>query len=145
MPTKDQYQKRVKQLEPRRPLGPNMLKAFLTGGLICSVGEIIAFAGERYLHLSKTSNAQFVVIVLIFLGALFTGFGIYDRLVSWGGAGAVVPITGFANSMASPAMEFKKEGYIMGVGAKLFTLAGPVIVYGLCISALAGVVALFWR
>jgi len=122
----------------------NMLKAFLTGGLICVVGQVVLFAGENWLHYNKTNNASFAVIALVFLGALFTGLGVYDRLVTWGGAGAVVPITGFANSMASPAMEFKKEGYIMGVGAKLFTLAGPVIVYGLCISALAGLVALIW-
>lgn len=137
---KKEYRRLVEKVEPQSNLLYDCFKAFWVGGLICVVGEAISSGLEMWLNLGETEVAAWTSIILVFLGALLTGVGIYDKIGKYAGAGSVVPITGFANSIASPAIEFKTEGYVMGLGAKMFIIAGPVIVYGLCSSTLVGLI-----
>jgi stage V sporulation protein AC len=137
-----EYRKYVEKKIPRPNYFKNTLWAFFIGGLICSLGQFI----NNYLKnigLKPDEVNTATAIILIFLGAFFTGLGIYDRLGRRAGAGSIVPITGFANSIVSPAMEFKREGYIFGVGAKMFILAGPVFVYGFGSSVVVGLIYFF--
>ncbi len=134
------YQNHVKAGMPKSSLIKECVMAFLVGGLICVVGEALNDIAKNALNLDKAGVSTFRSAILIFLGALFTGIGVYDVLGRYAGAGSIVPITGFANSIVSPALEYKWEGYIMGVGAKLFTIAGPVLVYGISTSILAGLI-----
>ena len=134
------YQQHVKNTMPRSHLLKECIMAFVVGGLICIVGEALNDIGKDLLKLDEEGVGAFRSGILIFLGALFTGIGVYDILGRYAGAGSIVPITGFANSIVSPALEFKWEGYIMGVGAKLFTIAGPVLVYGITSSIVAGII-----
>ena len=133
------YQESVKQLAPKSNLLFECFMAFVVGGAICVLGEAINDFSEQTLGLDEEAVDSFRTALLIFLGALFTGFGIYDVLGRYAGAGSIVPITGFANSVVAPALEYKWEGYILGVVAKLFTIAGPVLVYGISASVIAGV------
>lgn len=136
--TNEEYANYVKNKMPPSPLGLNLLRAFLIGGAICCVGQALH---DAYLMLGAAEDAAaaWVSISLVFLGALLTGLGVYDRLARLGGAGTLVPITGFANAVASPALEFKTEGMILGLAAKIFTIVGPVIVYGILSGAVYGV------
>ncbi len=135
--TNEEYNEYIKKKQPRSPLGMDMLRAFLVGGLICAGGE-----GLRTLFISlgldTESAGTAVSISLVFLGALLTGLGLYDDIARFAGAGTLVPITGFANSIVAPALEFKREGLIPGTCAKMFTIAGPVIVYGTGASVVYG-------
>ncbi|MDR7865325.1 MAG: stage V sporulation protein AC [Sporomusaceae bacterium] len=135
------YQARYNQVKPKPPILKNAFWAFIVGGLICTLGQVIQtyFVG---FGLSQKEAAGPTSAVLIFLSALFTGLGIYDELGRRAGAGSIVPITGFANSIVAPAMEYKREGYVFGVGAKMFLIAGPVIVYGLITAV--GVGLIYW-
>src|SRR5690554_2022580 len=135
-----EYQDHVKQNEPKSNLIKNCVMAFLVGGAICTIGQVVMNFGKAYYGLSSEDASGFTAIVMIFLGGLLTGLGVYDDIGKVAGAGSVVPITGFANSIVSPAMEFKREGYIFGVGAKLFSVAGPVLVYGISTSVIAGLI-----
>lgn len=138
-----EYQIYVKRKMPKSNFLRDCIMAFIVGGIICTIGQAINNFGKSYFNLATEEAATFTSIVMIFLGALLTGLGIYDDIGKYGGAGSIVPITGFANSIVSPAMEFKKEGYVFGVGAKLFSLAGPVLVYGISASVLVGIIYLF--
>lgn len=135
--TKKEYQKFLDKKTPNSKLARNIFRAFVVGGLICCVGQ---FFNNLYKTRGLDSEvaSSLTVITMIFLGALFTGLNIYDELGRFAGAGSIVPITGFANSIVSPAMEYKSEGYVLGIGAKMFLIAGPVIVYGLLVSVFAG-------
>ncbi len=126
----EQYQQKVDQVTPKPPFFKNICWAFIIGGAICVIGQII-IDYFMTLGLDAKSASTSATIVLVFLGAFFTGVGVYDELGKRAGAGSVVPITGFANSIVAPAMEFKREGYVFGVGAKMFVIAGPVLVYGM--------------
>ena len=139
--TEREYGKIVKELSPDSPMGKDCLLAFLVGGLICTVGQ--AFL-ELYgnLGLDKEYAGTAASMTLVALSALLTGLSLYDNLAKFAGAGTLVPITGFANAVAAPAVEFKTEGFILGVGAKMFTIAGPVIVYGVAASVLYGLI--YW-
>lgn len=139
---KQNYEKYVKEMTPTHNLWLQMLKAFLTGGLICVLGQGILQLCTDVMSMEKETAASWCSLSLIFLSVLLTGLNIYPRIVKWGGAGALVPITGFANSVAAPAIEFKKEGWVFGVGCKIFTIAGPVILYGIFTSWVLGVV--YW-
>lgn len=136
------YQTRVSQVSPKHNSMTNCFRAFIVGGSICTIGQLII---DILLNSGMEAGeaATIANIVLIFFGALLTGLDLYDGLAKYAGAGTVIPITGFANSMVSPAMEFKKEGYIFGVGAKMFSMAGPVIVYGVITSIGVGFLYLF--
>ena len=133
----EEYAKYVKNKMPRSPLGVDLLRAFLIGGAICCVGQALR---DTYLMLgaAEEAAAAWVSISMVFLGALLTGLGVYDRIARLGGAGTLVPITGFANAVASPALEFKTEGMILGLAAKIFTIVGPVIVYGILSGVIYG-------
>lgn len=137
--TNPEYGKYIKSRSPASPLGKDMLCAFLIGGAICTLGQ-----GIRALWLGsglgETDAATLTSISMVFLGVLFTALGVYDRLAKLGGAGTLIPITGFANAVASPALEFKAEGFITGMAAKMFLVAGPVIVYGTVASAVYGLI-----
>jgi len=135
------YQKRVTEKMPKSRVLMQCINAFAVGGLICCIGQLIGDIGRACLHLDKKDVSAFTAIVLIFLGATLTGIGVYDKIGSFAGAGSIVPITGFSNSIVSPAMEFKREGYVLGVGAKLFSIAGPVLVYGISASIIVGLIA----
>ena len=142
MEQKKQYQKRVEQVCPQTNLLTGCLKAFVVGGLICVLGQMINtwimnFGADRQLAATWTS------ISLIFLGSFLTGAGWYDNLGKFAGAGSIISITGFANGIVSSAIEFKKEGFILGLGAKMFTIAGPVLVYGVLASAIVGLISYF--
>lgn len=137
--TQQEYAEFVKQETPNSTLGINCLKAFLIGGLICTIGEgLMQF--YKSLDLSQNDASTMVSVTLVFLGALLTGLDIYPKIAKHAGAGTIVPITGFANSIAAPALEAKTEGYVLGVGAKIFTIAGPVILFGTLASVIAGIV-----
>jgi len=137
--TPEEYQAYVKRKAPRSPIVKDTALAFLVGGGICALGQIImnSYAG---LGLDKTDAGTATSVTLVFLSALLTGLGLYTRLARYAGAGTLVPITGFANAVASPAVDFKSEGLITGTAVKMFTIAGPVIVYGVAASAVYGVV-----
>jgi stage V sporulation protein AC len=136
-----QFQEKFEQIKPAPPLIKNVSMAFLVGGLICVLGQffINTFIG---LGLSTKDASAATSAAMIFLGAFFTGLGVYDELGKVAGAGSIVPITGFSNSIVSSAMEFKREGYVFGVGAKMFTIAGPVIVYGTVTAFIFGII--YW-
>ena len=134
---KRQYGEYVKQVTPTHSLGLQMLKAFLTGGVICSIGQaILNYAGS--IGLEKDTAGAWCSVLLVLFSAVLTGLNIFPGIAKWGGAGALVPITGFANSVAAPAIEYQKEGQVFGIGCKIFTIAGPVILYGIFTSWLLG-------
>lgn len=135
------YLRRVNEKMPKSKTFLQCVRAFISGGIICCIGQLIHDFAKLVLNFSESNVAAFTAIVLVFLGATLTGIGVYDNIGSWAGAGSVVPITGFANSIVSPAMEFKREGYVLGLGAKMFSIAGPVLVYGISASVLVGLIA----
>ena len=137
-PTKEAYQDYVEEITPTANVFANCFKAFLTGGIICTLGEGIKHAVLYFFAVSEVTAGSWVTIILILVSVILTGFNIYPSIANWGGAGALVPITGFANSVAAPAIEFQKEGQVFGIGVKIFTIAGPVILHGIFSSFLAG-------
>ena len=137
----EEYNDYVKQVTPTHNLPLNMLKAFITGGIICVLGQFILNVCKNY-GLEQDMAGAWCSMILILLSILLTGFNIYPSIAKFGGAGALVPITGFANSVAAPAIEFKKEGQVFGIGCKIFTIAGPVILYGIFTSWVLGF--LYW-
>lgn len=138
------YQKLVSERAPKSKVLQQCLKAFVSGGLICCIGQLFRDFARLTLHLGESDVASFTAMVMVFLGATLTGIGVYDRIGTWAGAGSVVPITGFANSIVSPAMEFRREGFVLGLGAKLFSIAGPVLVYGISASIIVGLISLLF-
>lgn len=140
--TPKEYQELSKTMTPKPTIVKNCILAFIVGGIICGFGQIVinllVLAGMERPDASTAATA-----LLILIGALLTGLGVYDDIGKFAGAGSIVPVTGFANSIVSPALEFKREGYVLGVGAKLFTVAGPVLVYGIATSIVVGVIYYF--
>ncbi|MDD6564622.1 MAG: stage V sporulation protein AC [Clostridiales bacterium] len=140
----NEYIKYVEKKNPKSKLGINCLKAFLIGGLICAVGQ--GFLNlYKYLGADKETASTLVTVTMVFLGALLTGLNIYPKIAKHGGAGTLVPVTGFSNAVSAPALEAKTEGYILGVGAKIFTIAGPVILFGTLSSVICGIVYFFMK
>ena len=138
---KQQYQEYVKQVTPTHNLLKEVGKAFLTGGLICVLGQFLQNTGLN-IGMDQKTASTWGSILLVLLSVLLTGFNIYPSIAKWGGAGALVPITGFANGIASSAIEYKKEGQVFGIGSKIFTIAGPVILYGVFTSWILGLI--YW-
>ncbi|HAA25063.1 MAG TPA: stage V sporulation protein AC [Ruminiclostridium sp.] len=136
--TKQEYVEWTQKIAPKTHKLKNMIMAFITGGIICTIGQVILSLLVKA-GMVKEDAASLTTLLMIFLGAFLTGINVYDDIGRIGGAGAAIPVTGFANSIVSPAMEYKKEGYIMGVGAKMFLIAGPVLVYGIVASIAAGI------
>ena len=139
--TEKEYGKLVERLSPKSPIWKDCLGAFVIGGLICTLGQVFMNVYSNF-GLDETNAGTATSISLIFLSALLTGLSLYDNIAKFAGAGTLVPITGFANSIAAPAVEFKTEGFILGVGAKMFTIAGPVIVYGISAGVVYGII--YW-
>ena len=138
--TKD-YENYVNQKSPNSPIFKNCFNAFWVGGLICSIGQIILTICTNQ-GLDKQTSGSIVSIILIFISAFLTSLNLFNKIGKFAGAGSLIPITGFANSIVSPAMEYKSEGHVMGVGAKMFTVAGPVLVFGISASILLGLIAI---
>jgi stage V sporulation protein AC len=136
----DRYAQLGDKLSPKSALGQGLLRAFITGGIICTIGQVFIELGQRYMDMTVTTAVTFGSMMIVFITAVLTGVGVFDRIGQYGGAGAFVPISGFANAMVSPAMEFRREGLVLGLGAKLFTIAGPVLVWGISISVMVGVI-----
>ena len=134
---KQKYSDMDDSMAPKSPIFSNCIKAFISGGLICILGQFINNMAQNY-GLNSDDASLVTSVVLIFISAVLTGFGLYGKLGMFCGAGTIVPITGFANSMVSPAIEFKKEGMVFGLGAKMFIIAGPVIIYGVLSSIVVG-------
>ena len=139
--TQREYGKLVEDMAPKSPIRKDCFNAFWIGGLICTLGQLI-MNGYLALGLDKTDAGTAMSMTLVGLSALLTGLSLYDNIAKYGGAGPLVPITGFANAIAAPAIEFKTEGFVLGVGAKMFTIAGPVIVYGISASVVYGLI--YW-
>lgn len=140
---KKQYDKYVKQITPVHSTLKNVLAAFLTGGLICTLGQILLNLFKEN-GLEKDAAAAWTLLILILLSVVLTGLNIFQKIACFGGAGVLVPITGFANSVAAPAIEYKAEGQVFGVGCKIFTIAGPVILYGVLVSWALGVLSMIF-
>jgi len=142
--TEREYGRLVKQMSPRSPMWRDCLNAFWIGGLICTLGQVFV-NWYSSLGLDKEMAGTAASMSLVVLSAILTGFSLYDNIAKHAGAGTLVPITGFANAIAAPAVEFKTEGFILGVGAKMFTIAGPVIVYGVSASVVYGLIYWLWN
>ena len=142
--TKQTYQDYVDKKSPNSPISKNCFNAFWVGGLICTIGQIIMnICKERVFD--QNLSGTIVSIILIGISAFLTGLNIFNKIGKFAGAGSLIPITGFANSIVSPAMEYKSEGYVMGVGGKMFTVAGPVLVFGISTSIIVGIVYLIFN
>ena len=137
-----EFQDYVEQISPKTNRLVQMGKAFVTGGVICCIGQFIVNMAMNQFGLDKNLAASWCSMLLILLSAVLTGFNLYGGLVKWGGAGALVPITGFANSVVASAIEYKTEGQVFGIGCKIFTIAGPVILYGIFTSWVLGLI--YW-
>lgn len=137
--TNDEYSKYAQSKSPKSKLFLNCIKAFLIGGAICTIGQCFLNL-YKYLGLPKDTAQPLVTVTMIFIGTFLTGLDIYPKIAKHGGAGTLVPVTGFANAVAAPALEAKTEGYVLGVGAKIFTIAGPVILFGTISSIICGIV-----
>lgn len=136
------YRQHVERVTPKYSLPLQMLKAFIMGGIICLIGQFILNYATDRMGLDKETAASWCSMLLVLVSVLLTGFNLYPKLVEWGGGGALVPITGFANSVASAAIEYQKEGQVFGIGCKIFTIAGPVILFGIVTSWVLGII--YW-
>lgn len=144
MKASKKYDELTKKKSPPSPIGKNLLTAFLVGGAICTLGQFFLNLYQG-MGCDKVDASAYTSVTLIFLSMLFTGLGHYDKLAKYAGAGTLVPITGFANAVAAPAIEFRSEGLVLGIGAKMFVIAGPVLVYGIVSSVVAGIIYYFIR
>jgi stage V sporulation protein AC len=138
------YQKKVEKASPNSPIATNCIKAFAVGGIICVIGQIIMNFCKN-MGASTEDASTYTSVILVVAASLLTGMGLYEKLGKFAGAGSIVPITGFSNSVTSPALEFKKEGFVLGLGAKIFIVAGPVILYGVLTSVAVGIIYYFVR
>lgn len=138
-----EYLKYVKRISPKTKEIKTLFHAFWVGGVICCIGQTFRFLLQYFLNLKGDELSAYVSLIMIFLGAFLTGLGVYDRIGKYAGGGSIVPITGFANSVVSPAIEFKTEGYIYGTASKMFIIAGPIIVFGIVSSVLVGLIYYF--
>lgn len=144
-PVQQEYQKLAKQIEPKRPIFKNCVRAFISGGTICIIGQAIQEMFVHWFGFDEKKASNPTVAVLILLSVILTSLGVYDKIAQWAGAGSAVPVTGFANSMASAAIEHRSEGMVLGVGGKMFKLAGPVIVFGTVAAFFVGILTLIFK
>ena len=142
--TQKKYQEYVDKKSPNSPILKNCFNAFWVGGLICTFGQIISLICKAR-GFDEATSGTIVSIILIAISAFLTGLNMFNKIGKFAGAGSLVPITGFANSIVAPSIEFKSEGYVMGVGSKMFTIAGPVLVFGICTSIIVGIVYLIFN
>lgn len=137
--SKKKYSEMVKKTSPNSPIITNCIKAFIVGGIICCLGQLINNICKNY-GFSTEESSTYTAMILILIASILTGLGLYSKIGKFAGAGSIVPITGFSNSVTAPAIEFKKEGFILGLGAKIFIVAGPVILYGTLTSVIVGII-----
>lgn len=142
---REEYLKYLEKKSPDSPIWKNCISAFVVGGIICCIGQAFFDLYNKIFLLDTDFSRTAVSVTMIFLGALLTGLGLYTKIAKYAGAGTLVPITGFANAVVSPAMEFKREGLVLGLAAKMFTIAGPVLVYGITTSAVFGLIFYFFK
>ncbi|HHX23307.1 MAG: stage V sporulation protein AC [Tepidanaerobacteraceae bacterium] len=142
--TQQEYQKFVKERKPKRPVLYNCLKAFIVGGTICAIGQGIQMFFIKYFNFTETTAGSPTSAVLIMISVLLTGLGVYDHIAQWAGAGTIIPVTGFANTMASAAIEHRSEGYVLGVGGNMFKISGPVITYGVFSAFVVAIIKLIF-
>lgn len=135
----NKFEKLTKEINPKPKIFKDCIMAFIVGGIICTIGQVIMNFLSNY-DFSEENIGAVTSVIMVFLGAFLTGIGVYAKIANFAGAGTVVPITGFANAVVSPAIEFKKEGFVFGVAAKMFTIAGPVLVYGIGSSVIIGII-----
>ena len=144
MLSKEEYGEYVKKNAPKSPMWRSLIAAFVVGGLICCVGEGVSDVIKViFPEMAEENVGAWTTVVMIFIGSLLTGLGVYDKLGHFAGGGSIIPITGFANSVVSPAMEYNREGVFFGVCAKMFVIAGPIIVFGVVFSIIVGIIGLF--
>lgn len=141
-PLQQEYQDFAKDREPKRPVIKNCIRAFFAGGIICTIGQVLQWVFITYFNFDEKTAGNPVSAVLIITSILLTGFGVYDHIAQWAGAGTAVPVTGFANTMASAAIEHRTEGYVLGVGGNMFKLSGSVIVFGVFSAFIVAIVKL---
>lgn len=142
---KDTYKKFADARAPKSPLWKNCLRAFWVGGVICTLGQGLTQLYTQVCHMSEENGTLLASVTLVFLAVVLTGFGVFDKIAKYAGAGTLVPITGFANSVVSPAIDSRSEGLVLGVGAKIFTVAGPVLLYGTLSGTLYGLIYWLWQ
>ena len=142
--TQQEFDALVKGIEPKRPLLKNCIRAFLSGGAICTIGQILQWIFINYFGFDEKTSVSPTIVVLIFVAALLTGFGVFDHISQWAGCGTAVPITGFANSIASASMEHKSEGLVLGVAGNMFRLAGAIVVYGVISAFIVATIKIIW-
>lgn len=142
--TQDQYQKFAKEREPQRPIFANVVRAFLVGGMISLIGQFISLFYMTYFDFTEKTVGNPTVSTLIFISAMLTGLGVYDHIGQWGGAGSAIPVTGFANTITSAAIDYRSEGYVLGVGGNMFKIAGPVIVFGVFSAFVVAILKTLW-
>lgn len=140
LPTQAEYQQLVKQYEPKRPLLKNCLRAFFAGGIICTIGQFFQWFYMTFFDFTEVTASNPTVASMIILSMLLTGLGVYDHIAQWAGAGTIVPVTGFANTITSAAIEHRSEGYVLGVGGNMFKIAGPVITFGVFAAFVVAIV-----
>lgn len=140
-----EYNEYVKQVTPKHNLWIQMFRAFVTGGIICTVGQVILNIMKDVCGFDKQTAGSWCSLIMILIAVLLTGSGIYSKIAKWGGAGALVPITGFANSVAAPAIEYRTEGHVYGIGCKIFSIAGPVVLYGIFTSWVIGLLCMLYE
>lgn len=143
--TQQEYQVLAKKIEPKRPVLQNCMRAFLVGGLICLIGQGLMYMFIHVFHFTKQTAGNPTVAILILIAVILTCFGVYDRIAQWAGAGSAVPVTGFANSMCSAALEHRSEGIVLGVGGNMFKIAGGVIVFGTVAAFVIGIISLIFH
>ena len=141
-PVQQEYQQFAKDREPKRPLVKNCLRAFISGGIICTIGQFFHWFYMTYFNFTEVTAGNPTVASLIILSMLLTGFGVYDHIAQWAGGGTIIPVTGFANTITSAAIEHRSEGYVLGVGGNMFKIAGPVIVFGVFAAFVMAIIRL---
>jgi stage V sporulation protein AC len=144
-PVQQEYQAFASQREPKRPVLANSIRAFIAGGIICTIGQFFQWIFMTFFDFTDVSAGNPTVAVMIILAVILTGLGVYDHIAQWGGGGSIVPVTGFANTLASAAIEHRSEGYVLGVGGNMFKIAGPVITFGVFAAFLIGTIAVILK
>jgi stage V sporulation protein AC len=144
-PAQQKYQAFAKQREPKRPVLANCVRAFIVGGIICTIGQFFQWIFMTFFDFTDVTASNPTIAVMIIIATILTGLGVYDHIAQWGGGGSIVPVTGFANTLASAAIEHRSEGYVLGVGGNMFKIAGPVITYGVFAAFVIGTIAVIFR
>ncbi len=144
-PVQQEYQAFAKKREPKRPVFYNSLRAFLVGGIICLIGQFFQWIYITFFNFTEVTASNPTVATMIIIAVILTALGVYDHIAQWGGGGTIVPVTGFANTLASAAMEHRSEGFVLGVGGNMFKIAGPVITYGVFSAFVIGIIAVILK